>query len=258
MTDQVGRNVSITKNPQRIISIVPSQTELLFDLGLDDEVKGITKFCIHPEHWFRNKKRVGGTKNLRLELIDELRPDLILANKEENDREQLQTLMQKHPVWISDIKTIDQAFEMILSVGEITGRKEKAAEITENIRQNFAEKKNPPLGKALYFIWNDPMMIAGDDTFINDMMHYAGFENAAAGLQRYPVLTSVEIESMKPQYILLSSEPFPFKEKHREYFASLFPSAEIMLVDGELFSWYGSRMLKASQYLSRLTDNIRG
>jgi ABC-type Fe3+-hydroxamate transport system substrate-binding protein len=256
--DQVGRSVSITRLPKRIISIVPSQTELLFDLGLDDEVTGITKFCIHPEHWFRNKKRVGGTKNLHPEIIEELQPDLILANKEENDRSQLELLMQKYPVWISDIKTIPEALQMIQSVGQITGTESKAVELIRNIQNNFAEIKIKPSGRALYFIWNDPMMIAGGDTFISDMMHRAGFENAAKEMQRYPAVTKEDIELLDPQYILLSSEPFPFKEKQRQHYAALFPSAEIILVDGELFSWYGSRMIMAPPYFSRLTDNMGG
>ena len=114
VTDQTGRSITIPDSPKRIISIVPSQTELLFDLGLSDEVIGITKFCVHPEEWFRKKTRVGGTKQLNMETIRSLQPDLIVANKEENEQVQVEDIAKEFPVWISDIKTLSDAKRMIL------------------------------------------------------------------------------------------------------------------------------------------------
>ena len=117
-TDQLGRKLILEKIPQRIISLVPSQTELLFDLGLEEEVVGITKFCIHPDSWFHSKTRIGGTKQFDFEKIKSLQPDLIIGNKEENDKEQIEELMKNFTVWMSDIKTLADACKMICEIGE--------------------------------------------------------------------------------------------------------------------------------------------
>jgi ABC-type Fe3+-hydroxamate transport system substrate-binding protein len=252
--DQIGRKVDFPEEIKRIVSVVPSQTELLADLGLEEEVVGITKFCIHPDKWFRNKKRVGGTKNLNLEIIRSLKPDLILANKEENSRDQMEELQNEFPVWISDIKTLEDALMMIQSVGVLTNRVQNATELVQDIKSNFTNLAvSVNLKKALYFIWHEPMMIAGSDTFISYMMKYAGFKNAAHSHQRYPELTKDEINAMQPQYILLSSEPFPYRENHLEEYSTLFPQSEIILVDGEFFSWYGSRLKDAPDYFHKLS-----
>jgi len=252
--DQLGREVRIKKFPERIISVVPSQTELLFDLGLDERVAGITKFCIHPESWFSTKTRVGGTKNLNMNKIRALNPDLILANKEENMRGELEMLAAEFPVWISDIKTLPEALDMIQQVGLITGTREMSQSIVNTIQQQFNELAVQAKAKrALYLIWQHPFMAVNNSTFIHDMMTRAGFENATAGYEnRYPEITVQEIQRLNPELLLLSSEPFPFAEKHIEDFRVLLPDSEILLVDGELFSWYGSRLIKAPAYFSAL------
>ncbi len=256
--DQTGRKVEFPVTVKRIVSVVPSQTELLAHLGLEEEVVGITKFCIHPETWFQYKKRVGGTKNLNLNIIRSLKPDLILANKEENTREQLEVLQNDFPVWISDIQKLEDALLMIQSVGVLTDKEQNAMLLVQEIKNRFANlPQYVNLKKAIYFIWHQPMMIAGGDTFINDMMKYAGFDNAAQELKRYPVLTHDEILAMQAQYILLSSEPFPYKEKHLKEYAGLFPDAKIIPVDGEYFSWYGSRLKEAPDYFLNLLQSVR-
>ena len=137
--DQTGRSISLADTPQRIISLVPSQTELLFDLGLDKEVTGITKFCIHPKEWLRTKTRVGGTKQLKMDIIHQLQPDLIIANKEENVKEQIEELQQHYPVWISDVNNLNHAHEMIQQIGSITNKQQQANKINSNIRENFSQ-----------------------------------------------------------------------------------------------------------------------
>ena len=117
--------------------MVPSQTELLYDLGLADRVVGLTKFCIHPNSWFVSKHRVGGTKNLNFDVIKRLNPDLIIANKEENNQNEIERLMRDYPVWISDIGILDDALKMILSVGELTQSSEKASSIVKMLKLNF-------------------------------------------------------------------------------------------------------------------------
>jgi len=248
---------------QKIISVVPSQTEFLYDLGLDEEVIGITKFCVHPESWFRTKTRVGGTKQLNIDLIRELDPDLILANKEENVKEQIEELAKDFNVWISDIHDLDDAYAMMQTIGELTGKTETANNIIDRIRIAFSQLQTPhspqdPLDKlqTLYLIWKNPYMSVGHDTFIHSMLEIAGFENCCRKKLRYPELTIEEIRELNPDLIFLSSEPFPFKEKHVQEFSKLELRAKIMLVDGEMFSWYGSRLLKAVNYFKRLRPLI--
>lgn len=255
-TDQLDRKIELPHTPQRIISIVPSQTELLYHLGLQDEVVGITKFCIHPDTWFRTKARVGGTKQLHLDKIRELRPDLILANKEENDEQQIGELCAECPVWISDIQTIEDALEMIRSVGEITNRPSQAAQLIEEIESARNRNQAKEARTAAYLIWNDPWMTVNDDTFIHAMMEAAGMENVFAKRleSRYPQVSLEELRNAGPEVILLSSEPFPFEEKHATFFRDHLPQSEVLLVDGEMFSWYGSRMVRAFDYFAQLNS----
>lgn len=270
--DQMGRLVVLPNSPQRIVSLVPSQTELLFDLGLGDRVVGITKFCIHPVEWFKTKTRVGGTKDVKLDIIRQLQPDLIIGNKEENKQEDIEQLMQHYPVWMSDIKTLEDAIQMIASVGQITNTENRAGEIIAEIKLGF-EKLIPIVGNptVLYLIWK-PYMAAGVDTFINEMLTCMGFKNvlnappilrqaqydgrdvtlSVAEASRYPEITNQQITQLQPDYILLSSEPFPFKEKHIAELQVLSPKSNILLVDGEMFSWYGSRLKYAPAYFKQL------
>jgi ABC-type Fe3+-hydroxamate transport system substrate-binding protein len=257
LTDQLGRTISLQNFPKRIISIVPSQTELLYDLELDEEIIGITKFCVHPEKWFRNKIRVGGTKQLKLKIIHELAPDLIIANKEENTKEQIDELEKHFPVWISDIKTLNDALSMISSVGEITGTQTAAEKIISQINKNFAElKPKASKIKTAYFIWRDPYMVAGRDTFINEMINYCGFDNIFSNDERYPETNIEELLKKNCELLLLSSEPFPFKEKHIEELKNKLPGVKIILADGEMFSWYGSRLIHAPLYFNRLLTDM--
>lgn len=255
-TDQLGREMEITESPKRIVSVVPSQTELLYDLGLNQEVIGITKFCVHPEEWFRTKTRIGGTKTVKVEMVASLQPDLIIANKEENAKEQLEQLEKIAPVWISDIKDISGAFDMIQHIGRITGKQAEATALIDQIKKDFSIlKKQTATNKiirAVYLIWKDPYMAAGGDTFINDMMELCCWQNILSDIPRYPAITIEELKVKNTELILLSSEPFPFKQKHIDELKTALPSAEIMLVDGEIFSWYGSRMKYAASYISRL------
>jgi ABC-type Fe3+-hydroxamate transport system substrate-binding protein len=257
-TDQLHRKIEIPISPKRIISLVPSQSELLWDLGLSNEIAGITKFCIHPDEMFRGKPRIGGTKQVDLEKIKAINPDLIIANKEENEQEQVEELMKHYPVWISDIKTLDDALHMINSVGEITGRKEKAVQISTEIRSRF--RQQPAASSHLrtaYIIWKNPYMAAGSDTFIDHLLDRCGFQNVfTKTTSRYPEITLEELAALKPALILLSSEPYPFKEKHIEEFRNTCPDAKVMLADGEMFSWYGSRLLKAPGYFKGLMAQL--
>ena len=299
--DQLNRSVEISFPPRKIISLVPSQTELLCDLGLEDQLIAVTKFCVHPTHIRKSKQIIGGTKNLRIEEIKILNPDLIIANKEENDQKQIETLANFFPVWISDIKNFDGALDMIYKVGEITDKKNQSQKIIDQIleaKTNFQKLLRSPQfaiqnshlpAKAqfteswlagfaiptLYLIWKDPYMTVGGDTFISNMLEMAGFKNIFQHLKRYPELSTLNLPAdasrtccgqagpqpgtlnsepltQNPQLIFLSSEPYPFKEKHIQDLQTIFPQSKIILVDGEMFSWYGSRMLYCFDYFLNL------
>lgn len=247
-TDPTGRKVLLSDAPQRIISLVPSQTELLYDLGLDEKVIGITKFCVHPEEWFRTKTRIGGTKDLSLEKIVALQPDLIIANKEENVKEQVESLAEHFPVWVTDVNTVVEAYDMIKGIGEITGTSNMAKEIIKRCQENLQLNNSDTLIPACYLIWRNPYMTVGGDTFISDMMCYAGFQNIYSSHKRYPEITIEQLKKDNCQYLLLSSEPYPFKQEHVDELQQQLPNTKILLVDGEGFSWYGSRMASSSKF----------
>jgi len=256
--DQMGFNVEVAWPPKRIISLVPSQTELLAYLGMDNEVVGITKFCVHPQEWFKNKKRIGGTKNIDLNKIEELQPDVIIGNKEENKEEQIKELMQRYPVWMSDIHNLNDAFDMILNVGKLVNKYDKADVLVKNIRSNFKSLHSHEIpARAAYFIWREPYMSVGKSAFISNMMEMLNLHNVFAAMPgEYPVVTTEQIKQAEPEIILLSSEPYPFAEKHKAEFKEICPSAKIMLTDGEYFSWYGSRLLNAPAYFNAFLSEV--
>ncbi|MEO6521232.1 MAG: helical backbone metal receptor [Mucilaginibacter sp.] len=249
-TDQLSRQISVNFPPKRIISLVPSQTELLFDMGLGAEIIGITKFCKYPSGKIKSKTKIGGTKKLYLDKIRNLKPDLIIGNKEENEQVQIETLMQEFPVWISDISDLRGALEMITCIGELVNRKIESAVITQQMAQRFnALHKAAKTLKVAYLIWQKPYMVAGVDTFINDMLQRCGWQNII-NTDRYPVVTIHDLN--EADVIMLSSEPYPFKQKHADFISTLCPQSKVILVDGEMFSWYGSRLLKAADYFEQL------
>jgi ABC-type Fe3+-hydroxamate transport system substrate-binding protein len=261
-TDQLHRKILLPYPPQRIISLVPSQTELLFDLGLENEIVGITKFCIHPADKTKLKLKIGGTKKLRIEQIRQLKPDLIIGNKEENEKSQIGCLMEEFPVWMSDICTLGDALDMINQIGIITGREQKAQDISARIKKEFNSLSHNSTSQAssvlriAYFIWKDPYMVAAAGTFINNIIELSGWQNAFSA-SRYPQISAEQLKEADPDLIFLSSEPYPFKEKHIQEFKLICPDRPVVVVDGELFSWYGSRLQYAPAYIRNLKRQIK-
>jgi ABC-type Fe3+-hydroxamate transport system substrate-binding protein len=239
---------------------MPSQTELLFDLGLADKIVGLTRFCIHPADLVSGKEKIGGTKNFNIDKIRALKPDLIIGNKEENYEEGITALSREFMVWMSDIVTMDDAYEMIASIGDMTGTQSTARAMISEIRTGFGTQ--PPVGKkhsgvtAAYFIWRKPYMVAASGTFINSMMETLGVQNVFAHLERYPEVSIEQVAAARPDIIFLSTEPYAFSEMHFGEFQEMCPSTLVMMADGELFSWYGSRMRLAVTYFSRLRSQI--
>lgn len=257
-TDHLNRNIEIPAwPPRRIVSLVPSQSELLADLGLENEVVGITKFCVHPRNWFETKARIGGTKTLNFEKIETLKPDLIIGNKEENEQAQIEQLAKKYPVWMSDVSTLKTAYDMIGRVGELVGKTAEAKNLIEKIQAEFAMHRVPStVSRAAYFIWRKPYMVTGSGTFIDEMLRLAGFENVFSHKNRYPEISLEELEKAEPEVILLSSEPYPFSKKHFGPLQEICPRSRIQLVDGEMFSWYGSRLIHSAAYFKKLRETL--
>lgn len=248
---------AFTAGANRIISLVPSQTDLLYYFGLEEETIGITKFCIHPKQWLDTKTRIGGTKMLDLEKIKSLSPTLILANKEENVKQQVETLAEELNVWVTDVKNLQDALNMINDIGMLTGKTTKATDLITDIQQKFASLQFiEPFKKVIYLIWQNPYMTIGGDTFISNMLLHAGYKNIYQESKRYPEITIADIRNSGCNYLFLSSEPFPFTQKHADELKAYLPKVKIILVDGEMFSWYGSRLLKAVDYFDKLHQNI--
>ncbi len=241
----------------RIISTVPSITELLSDLGLSDEVVGITKFCVHPEAWFRNKERIGGTKTLKVNKILDFKPDLIIANKEENVKEQIEQLQESAEVILTDIRTVQDNIKLIQALSTLTDKRMTGLRLVSEFRSalDSIEPLSPAL-RCAYLIWQKPYMTIGCDTYIHNVMSNLGLENIFSDRDRYPTISLEDIKEKRPEVILLSSEPFPFGLEHMDFFRSAFPHCQICLVDGEAFSWYGTRLIKKARYLQSLIQSI--
>ncbi|WP_312287134.1 ABC transporter substrate-binding protein [Chryseobacterium gleum] len=239
----------------KIVSLVPSITEALFDLGLtENEVIGRTKFCIHPQEKIKNVSVIGGTKNINIEKIKALQPDLIIANKEENVKEQVEALMEDYKVMVTNIDTIEDNYYLLKNLGKLFGKEEKAQLYNLKIYDVLNQAKLDSPVKAAYLIWKNPYITIGSDTFIHRILSEIGFQNIFKDKTRYPQITTEDLTDA--DVIMLSSEPFPFKEKHIEELKVFYPDKKIMIVDGEAFSWYGTHIAKCENYFKELLTEI--
>jgi iron complex transport system substrate-binding protein len=248
------------KKDLKIISLVPSLTELLVALGLEENIVGVTKFCIHPKNLRKDKVIVGGTKNVHLEKIKALHPDFILCNKEENTKEIVDNCRKIATTHVSDICTIKDIIALIAYYGTLFSCEEKAFILTKELQdkikgfENFVKDK--PTLNVVYFIWKNPWMIAANNTFINHLLELTKLKNCYNSKSRYPEIALENLKTKKIDAIFLSSEPFPFKEEHRLDFKKHVKNTNIVLVDGAYFSWYGSRLLEAFDYFKELRKRL--
>jgi ABC-type Fe3+-hydroxamate transport system substrate-binding protein len=239
----------------KVVSLVPSITEALFDLGLtENEVIGRTKFCIHPSEKVKNVSIIGGTKNINIEKIKALRPDLILANKEENVKEQVEALMNDCKVSVTNVETIEDNYYLLKTLGRLFNKEEKAQCFNLKIYDVLNEAKVNSRVNVAYLIWKNPYMTIGSDTFIHKILGEIGFDNIFKDRKRYPEITVEDLANA--EIIMLSSEPFPFKEKHIEELKAFYPDKKIMIVDGEAFSWYGTHIAKCGNYFKELIAEV--
>jgi ABC-type Fe3+-hydroxamate transport system substrate-binding protein len=261
LIDQIGTTHTFETSPSRIISLVPSQTELLYDLGLEDKIIGITKFCVHPYHFKSTKKSVGGTKKVHFEKIRLLQPDIIICNKEENTLEMVEQLRKICPVWVTNIVTIEDNFQMITDFGQLFNCRTESQKWNDKLAFALTDFKNfikdKEIKKAAYFIWKKPFMVAGSDNFINELLKLNHFENIYQNKGRYP---EIELKKMRlegdPDLVFLSSEPYPFAEEDAFEIGRHTHHAKTVFVDGEMFSWYGSRLLKAFDYFKKMHEKL--
>lgn len=277
--DHLGREVPLDRAPQRIVSLCPSQTETLVDLGAGERLVGRTKFCIHPEAIVKDIPEIGGTKQVRMADLDALAPDLILAEMEEQTPELVAELEENYPVFVTRVENIPDALTMIRDVGALLDgafahlstaqlpqkpipadrpalktAQTLATEIDRSL-QAIAPLAQPM--SCVYLIWENPVMGVGANTYINSVLSYMGLVNGLLTHEgRYPTLSHAEIKTLSPSVLMLSSEPFPYKTKHLEVYQALLPQTQVMCVDGEMFSWYGTRMQKAAAYLAQLANKL--
>ena len=240
---------------QQIVCLVPSITELLYALELEHQIIGITRFCVLPKQKNNNPTIIGGTKDFNVALIKKLNPDIIIANKEENTKDLIEELMLEFPIYITDIKTINDALEMIRTLSKFFGKESIGTKMVKDFFTTPQEPNNKNR-TCIYLIWNHPIMTIGGDTFIHDMLLYAGFENCFKDASRYPIITEEIITALKPKYLFLSSEPYYFRNTHVQYYSEKFPFTKVVLVDGQIFSWYGSRILEFPNYISKLQNKL--
>ena len=263
--DASGVAVELPRPPRRIVSLVPSTTEILCALGLGEALVGITVYCVEPRDVVRGKTRIGGEKNPDLEKIRTLEPDLVIANIEENVRDDIDRLRAwSIPVWVTYPRTVAEGIQLIGELGELTGSPARAAELLRDIeplheRVRMATARRPPV-TVFYPIWRGPYMTINGDTYIHDMLKVCGARNIFAERpERYPTVTLDEVAARRPDVILLPDEPFRFRRTHLADFVKYTDvpavrDGRIHLVDGKPFSWHGPRIAEALRRLPGLID----
>ncbi|MCZ7557585.1 MAG: helical backbone metal receptor [Bacteroidia bacterium] len=267
--DARGRVFSPLHRPVRIVSLVPSLTELLFDLGLsNDEIVGRTKFCIHPDEAVRAVPIVGGTKTVHVQRVLALRPDLVVANREENERatvEELEAADPSVPVFVTNPGNIEESLDLVHNFGGLFRARTDANAVRLRLDTILAQLYGCSRGRVVYLIWRQPYMTITPVTYIHSVLEHLGYHNVVSNawladrygsggeIPRYPRITISDIADLSPDKVLFSSEPFPFAEKHVDHFKRELVRKGIRLpdcsiVDGELFSWYGSRLLHLTHF----------
>jgi ABC-type Fe3+-hydroxamate transport system substrate-binding protein len=255
-TDASGVAVSVPAPPHRIVSLIPSITEILFALGRGDAVVGCTVYCTQPPEGVATKTRVGGEKNPRLELIRALGADLVIANVEENVREHVETLRAWGiPVYVTYPRTVAEGIRLVRELGHVTGAGERGGKLAAALEGQLAQVRSrlagAPRARVFCPIWRKPYMTVNRDTYVHDMLAVCGGDNVFGDhARRYPEVTLTEVAAARPEVILLPDEPYRFRRAHAADFATLTDmpavrAGRIHLVDGKLLSWYGPRIEQA-------------
>lgn len=249
----------------RIVSLCPSLTELVFDLGLGNSLVGRTKFCVHPSGLVDAVEKVGGTKNPKIARIVELAPDIVLLNEEENRLEDAKALEAAGIICHTSMpRSIDETAATVRSIGAALGTTPAAEQIAREIEIRGAEVAEQTRGRDTvryaYMIWREPWMTVNADTFVAALLRNAGGVNVFGDMnERYPTVTLEQLRERAPDAVLLSTEPFPFAERHIDEVAAQtgLTRERIMIVDGELLSWHGSRTPRGIVYARDTLDAAR-
>ncbi|WP_010137097.1 ABC transporter substrate-binding protein [Ochrovirga pacifica] len=261
--DDLGNVLSFERRNTKIVSLVPSITETLYDLNLEEFIVGVTKFCISPPHFKHVKNIVGGTKDADIEKIKALKPDLVFCNKEENTPEIVEQLKTFTQVFVTQIESVEDTIRMIQNIGVILNRRTEGDLLIRKIELkqkefiNFMQQYQPK--KVAYFIWYKPWMVAAEGTYINHLLDLCKYENIYQNLTQYPEIDPKRIRyDGDPEVLFFSSEPFPFQDKHAFEISEYTNRSSAVFVDGEMFSWFGSRLLKSFDYFKALRQKLEG
>jgi ABC-type Fe3+-hydroxamate transport system substrate-binding protein len=261
--DGRGRRVELNAPPRRIVSLVPSSTEALWDMGVGGAIVGVTRYCTHPREALNGVAVVGGTKDVDVSAVAALRPDLVVANCEENTREAIEALEQQEiPVWAAFPRTVDAALADLAALGRLVGRAEVGVawgRRGRDMREILRERVGTFTFTYAWMIWRRPWMAVSDDTFIASMLAEAGGRNALASLEgRFPEVAAEALGAADPDVVLLSSEPMPFSWRHADELAAAsgVPRSRFRRVDGSFASWHGTRMAAGFAYLAGLVDGL--
>jgi ABC-type Fe3+-hydroxamate transport system substrate-binding protein len=238
----------------RIVCLVPSITELLCDLGLSEQLVGRTGFCIHPWETVRSIPKVGGTKDLKFDRIRELEPTHVVVNVDENRKEDAEALAEFIPdVVVTHPQSPRDNLALYRQMGGTFGVEAEAEKLCGEFEAAY-ERALAGRGaeqRVLYLIWRDPWMTIAPETYISQTLSLFGWETIPRQAEeRYP---QIDISACEVDRVLLSSEPFHFKEQHVRDVEELVPGATVSLIDGEMTSWYGSRAIRGLDYLAKFT-----
>lgn len=258
-----GTFVELAQPAERIVSLVPSESETLHYLGAEDRIAGITKFCERPWSMFKAKTRVGGPKDPDVDRIRELEPDLILCNKEENEKDAVEELREIAPVYVSFVVKVDEAAQLIADLGALTGCGENAAEMVAQIAQGretvAGAKADYTFRRVLHLVWKDPYMTVSRDTYIYDLLTQAGLEPVVPRIRkRYPMIDGDFIRECNPEAVFFPDEPYKFKfsdiDEFREEFADLacVRNDGLYKIDGATVTWFGYRTTLAFDYIAKV------
>lgn len=256
LVDASGVALALSHPPRRIVSLIPSTTELLCHLGLADALVGITVYCIEPRDVVTTKQKIGGEKNPDVAAIVALAPDLVITNVEENRREDVEALRAAGvPVWVVYPRSVDDTVRFIRELGAITDAAARADALADEIAALAASaraagaQRTP--ARVFYPIWRGPYMTINRDTYIHDVLRTVGAVNVFGERpERYPTVTLEEVAACRPDVIVLPDEPFRFRRVHVKEFEGM--TGRIHLMDGKLFSWHGPRLAEALRTLPAL------
>jgi ABC-type Fe3+-hydroxamate transport system substrate-binding protein len=241
MRDLFGRTFDFATPPRRVVSLVPSLTETLFDLGAGDDVAGITGFCIFPADL--DRPRVGGTKNPRIDAIRALAPDLVYVNLEENLERHAKAIEEFAPVFVTEPKTVDDVASLITSLGAIHHRDDRARELTTALAKERV--RVTPFTFAVP-IWKKPWMWCGGDTYVSNLIESIGGTNVLREQTRYPSLDLEQVLALHPDVIFLPDEPYEFKTADA---AEIRGPRVVGPFPGHLFTWHGTRTILGLRFL---------